>query len=460
MSNNKVDVCNIFGMKLSVVLVVLCCLFAGFSVPSRAGEARPNIVLIMVDDLGYGDLACYGSPDMQTPHIDELMGRGMRFDQFYANCTVCSPTRASLMTGLYPDKAGVPGVVRQWAEKSWGYLDPAAPTLPGLLKKAGYHTALVGKWHLGLKSPNTPNERGFDHFHGFLNDMMDDYYTHKRGGGHWMRLNDKPVHPKGHATDIFSAWAIDYINKQAVNEDSPFFLLLAYNAPHFPIQPPEDWLAKTKAREPQLPEDRAKNVAFIEHLDHNIGKVVRAIDDVGITKETIVIFTSDNGGSLAHAQRNLPLRGGKQEHYEGGIRVPTCVVWPGQVPVKRSEALGMTMDLMPTLCEIADVEIEYPIDGQSLAPIWLRGEAGDMDRTMIWVRREGGNRYIGGAYYAIRQGRWKLLQNAPGEAVQLFDIVSDPYERAPVKDQPKTVNQLKGVLMRHIQQAGKVPWQE
>lgn len=451
---------NMLAMKTLFALTVICLLTLGAAAPTQAKDTPPNIVFIMVDDLGYGDLACYGAPDMKTPHLDRLMSRGMRFDQFYANCTVCSPTRASLMTGRYPDKSGVPGVIRMWGHSTWGYLDPAAPTLPNMLKKAGYHTALVGKWHLGLKSPNTPNERGFDHFHGFLNDMMDDYYTHKRGGKDWMRLNDKPVHPEGHATDIFSAWSIEYIKEQAADKDKPFFLFLSYNAPHFPIQPPDDWLAKTKEREPQLEEARAKNVAFIEHLDHNVGHVIDAIEQAGITKETMVVFTSDNGGSLRHAQRNLPLRGGKQEHYEGGIRVPTCVVWPGKIPAKRSDALGMTMDFLPTFCDIAGVEVEHEIDGQSLAPIWLEDEAGDPDRTMIWVRREGGYNYMGRAYYAIRQGKWKLLQNAPEERMQLFDIVADPYETTPVNGQPEVVEKLKSQLMKHIQQAGKVPWQE
>lgn len=140
---------------------------------------RPNMIVILVDDLGFGDLSSQGASDLRTPHIDRLMAHGMRLDQFYANCPVCSPTRASLLSGCYPDRVGVPGVIRTHAQDSWGYLDPTAHLLPELLHEAGYHTALVGKWHLGLESPNTPNERGFDTFHGFLGDMMDDYYNHQ-----------------------------------------------------------------------------------------------------------------------------------------------------------------------------------------------------------------------------------------------------------------------------------------
>ncbi|MEO0474722.1 MAG: sulfatase-like hydrolase/transferase [Planctomycetota bacterium] len=427
---------------------------------AQAKTAQPNIVLIMVDDLGYGDLASYGAPDMQTPHIDSLMAKGLRFDQFYANCTVCSPTRAALMTGLYPDKAGVPGVIRQVPKDDFGFMDPSAVTLPDMLKKAGYHTALVGKWHLGLDSPNLPNERGFDLFHGFLGDMMNDYYNHLRGGKNWMRRNKEVISAEGtHATDLFSNWSIDYINEQAANKDKPFFLFLSYNAPHFPIQPPKDWLDKVNARALKLEPKRAKNVAFIEHLDDNVGRVMKAIADAGIKDNTLVIFTSDNGGSIPHAQRNLPLNGGKQDHLEGGIRVPTCVVLPGTIKPGRSNELGITMDFYPTLCELAGIEIEHDIDGESLVPIWLKGEAGDPERVLIWVRREGNNRYQGRAYYAIRKGKWKLFQNTPFEPMQLVNLEADPYEKNPKPANTPVARELTGILMKHIQEAGKVPWQ-
>jgi arylsulfatase A-like enzyme len=443
--------------QIATTLALLLCACA--ATQAQADTDKPNIVLIMVDDLGYGDLASYGATDMQTPHIDRLMERGLRFDQFYANCTVCSPTRASLMTGLYPDKAGVPGVIRQVATDDFGFLDPAAVTLPDMLNKADYHTALIGKWHLGLESPNTPNERGFDFFHGFLGDMMNDYYTHLRGGKNWMRRNNEVIKADGHATDVFSDWSIDYIKAQAADKEKPFFLLLTYNAPHFPIQPPKDWLEKVTKRAPNLDPKRAKNVAFIEHLDDNVGRVLAAIDEADIADNTIVIFTSDNGGSIRHAQRNLPLNGGKQDHLEGGIRVPTCVVWPGKIQPGRSNELGITMDFYPTLCEIAGVEIEHAIDGQSLAPIWLSGEAGDPERVLIWVRREGNQRYQGRAYYAIRKGKWKLFQNTPFEPMQLVDLEADPYEASPMEAKGKVANELTALLMRHIQDAGSVPWQ-
>lgn len=447
-------------MQKAFSCLIVCLLTLSFVCHAHAQSSPPNIVLIMVDDLGYGDLGSYGAPDMQTPHLDGLLAKGMRFDQFYANCTVCSPTRASLMTGLFPDKAGVPGVIRQQASSSWGFLDPDAKTLPDMLKQAGYHTALVGKWHLGLGSPNTPNERGFDHFHGFLGDMMNDYYNHLRGGKNWMRLNHEEVTARGrHATEVFSDWAIQYLEKRSTEKDKPFFLFLSYNAPHFPIQPPQAWLQKVREREPELSLKRAANVAFIEHMDDEIGRVLERIEQLGIAEETLIIFTSDNGGALRYEQRNLPLKGGKQEHWEGGIRVPTFVVWPGKVPAGQSDELGMTMDLYPTLCEIAGVEIDHEIDGQSLAPIWLENKTGDPQRVMIWVRREGG-KYNGQAYYAIRKGDWKMMQNQPDQPFFLIDLKNDPLEQRPIPADTPIARELKTRLMQHIQEAGRVPWQE
>ena len=435
------------------ILILISCVF------SCSAKNKPNIIVILVDDLGYSDLSSYGGKDIRTPAIDSLMESGLRFNQFYSNCTVCTPTRASLMTGRYPDLVGAPGVIRQRKESSWGYFRPTGPTLPELLKKAGYHTGMVGKWHLGFESPNIPNDRGFDFFHGFLADMMDDYWTHLRGGVNWMRRNKEMVNPKGHATEVFTRWAIDYIKEHAADKKRPFFLYLAYNAPHFPIQPPEDWLEKVQKREPQLDKKRATNVAFVEHMDHEIGKFLGAVKDIGIAEDTLIVFSSDNGGSLPHGALNGDLRGGKQDHWEGGIRVSTCAVWPGVITPGRSNELGITMDLLPTLCEIAGMKVTHEIDGKSLAPIWLQGAKGDPNRTLIWVRREGNRRYQGRAYYAIRRGDWKLLQNTAFEPMQLVNLTNDPKEANPSPPNGKVANELTRALMGHILKAGQIPWQ-
>jgi arylsulfatase A-like enzyme len=419
---------------------------------------KPNVLLIMVDDLGNGDLASLGAPDMETPHIDALMKGGMRFDNFYANCPVCSPTRASLLTGRYPDEAGVPGVIRTHRDNSWGWLRTDVDLLPARLRTAGYHTAMVGKWHLGLETPNLPNERGFDFFKGFRADMMDDYYNHRRHGIDYLYENETLIRPEGHATDLFSAWASEYIHYQAEAE-APFFLYLAYNAPHTPIEPPEDWVEKVKAREPDIDENRALLVALIEHMDDGIGRVVTALKETGQFENTLIVFTSDNGGYLRVGARNGEVRGGKQDMYEGGIKVPMCVVWPEVIQAGQRHAKPfMTMDLYPTLCDLAGVPFDRNIPGTSMLPTLLGTTEPIEDRTMIWVRREGGG-YGGQDYYAIRRGPWKLLQNSPFEPLQLFNLENDPLEQQPLPASHAQHRALFNALRDHVNRTGAVPWQ-
>lgn len=420
----------------------------------------PNVLLILVDDLGYGDLSSSGAEDLQTPHIDALVEAGMRFNQFYANSTVGAPTRASLLTGRYPDLVGVPGTIRPEPEINWGYLTPEATLLPDLLQQAGYHTALIGKWHLGLESPNLPNERGFHLFRGFLADRMDDYFRHTRRGVNHMRFNAETVEPAGHATDLFTQWAIDFLTERA-EDDQPFFLLLAYNAPHVPAQPPPSFLERVVQRGGALSEKRARLVALIEHLDEGIGKVMEALGENGQDSETLVLFTSDNGGDPRAEADCGDLRGGKREMYEGGIRVPLVAVWPEKIrPGTSSNRLALTMDLFPTICTAAGLTVESEIDGVSLFRTLVGQMAPPMERTLHWVRREGGRLHQGQDYYAVRQGHWKLLQNSPFESFKLFNLREDPREEHDLAEQdPGTVSRLSRTLRRRIQKAGAVPWQ-
>lgn len=444
-------------LKAPFQLFLLMLILSGVS--QAQNKQKPNVIVILVDDLGFGDLSCQGGTDIQTPHIDKLFEKGMKFNQFYANSTVCSPTRASLITGRYPDMVGVPGVIRTREINSWGYLTENSITLPNKLKEAGYQTALVGKWHLGLESPNRPNERGFDHFHGFLGDMMEDYYTHLRAGNNYMRLNQEEVNAEGHATDIFSDWAIEYL-ETAFQKENPFFLYLAYNAPHFPIQPPESWLEKVEKREPELSKKRAKNVAFVEHLDDAIGRVLQALEKLDKDKNTLIIFSSDNGGHLPSGASNGNLRGGKQDMYEGGIKVPTCFVWENHIkPRSETDNMGLTMDIFPTLCEIAGVEVNHEIDGISLYKSLINEPQSTGNRPVYFMRREGGN-YGGLCYYAIRDEDYKLVQNTPFEPMQLFNIKEDPLEQQPLDQNPKKFRELQNKLSQHIRASGKIPWQQ
>jgi len=425
---------------------------------------RPNILLILTDDLGYGDLSCQGGKDIFTPNIDRIMNQGIRFTDFHANSTVSSPSRAALLTGCYPDLVGVPGVIRTHETDSWGYLSPNAVLLPALLKPVGYQSAIIGKWHLGLESPNTPNKKGFDYFKGFLGDMMDDYHSHLRFDNNYMRFNNQTIDTKGpHATDLFTDWTIDYLNEQKGKKE-PFFLYLAYNAPHTPVQPLKQWEDKVKVREPGISEKRAKLVALIEHLDEGVGRVLDALEKNGMMENTLIIFTSDNGGHAPSEANNGIFRGAKEDMYEGGIRVPCGIFWKGKFkPGTVTDNFAMLSDLVPTLCEIAGAGIAHPIDGISILPTLLGQLQITDNRTVYWVRREGNMRYGGMAYYAARQGNYKILQNTPWEPIQFFNLAVDPMEQNPLNttgDFQDIYRQLFQSQMEHIRLSGSVPWQK
>ncbi|MBX2871799.1 MAG: sulfatase-like hydrolase/transferase [Saprospiraceae bacterium] len=447
-------------VKFLILPLALMALGAAYLSPSPS-SSNPNILLILTDDQGYHDVSYYGTKDIQTPHTDALAKAGMRFDNFYANCPVCSPTRAALLTGRYQEFVGVPGVIRTYPEDNWGYLDPKATMLPEMLKIGGYHTALIGKWHLGLESPNIPNERGFDFFHGWLGDMMDDYWKHRRHDINYMRKNTEVIDPEGHATDLFTQWSVDYITTQA-KEDQPFFLYLAYNAPHFPVQPPADWLAKVKAREPGISEKRAKLVAFIEHLDDGIGQVIQALKESGQYENTIIVFTSDNGGLLRDAANNGPLRDGKQSVYEGGLKVPTVIVWKDKIVAgSSSDYKALSMDLFPTLVEAAGLQTTHAIEGQSFLPTLFGKTQSDKDRPLFFSRREGGTRYGGLTIQAVQLNNWKLLQNSPFAPQELYNLAQDPSEENNlIESESEKYKELNALLMKHLQEAGKVPWQK
>jgi arylsulfatase A-like enzyme len=440
--------------------IALTALLVGCCTPTLCAADRPHVLIIIADDLGNGDLACCGAQDLKTPHIDALAGDGMRLVNFYANCPVCSPTRAALLTGRYPDLVGVPGVIRTHPENSWGYLDPDAVLLPELLRRAGYHTAIVGKWHLGLQPPSLPNQRGFDHFHGFLGDMMDDYFHHRRHDINYLRLNEAEIDPQGHATDLFTDWACDYLRSRRGRQE-PFFLYLAYNAPHSPIQPPDDWLATVTSRDPALSEKRARLVALIEHMDHGVGRVLACLDECEFADNTLVIFTSDNGGELGSGANNGPLRDGKQSMYEGGLRVPAIVRWPNNIPSGvESDVRAMSMDLFPTVLDAASVECPHPIDGVSILPTLLGQSQPPLREYWFFTRREGGPQYGGKTIDAVIRGDWKLLQNSPFAPLELYNLRDDPREQQDVASaNPQLMNELSAALRRQIQRAGAVRWQ-
>ncbi len=427
---------------------------------AQAGQTRPSMLVILADDLGYGDLSCCGSAEMKTPHLDRLFSQGMQFTNFYANCPVCSPTRAALLSGRYQELVGVPGVIRTHADNNWGYLSPGAMLLTEVAQQAGYHTAIVGKWHLGLESPNTPTERGFDFFHGFRGDMMDDYYNHRRHGINYMFRNDVEIDPAGHATDLFTQWAVEYLHQRGTSEQ-PFLLYLAYNAPHTPIQPPEEWKQRVLDREPEIDPQRAALVALIEHMDDGIGQVLQALHDSGLADNTIVVFTSDNGGQLSVGANNGELRDGKGSVYEGGLKVPAAVAWPGRIAAgTRTELRAMSMDVLPTVFDAARIPIEHEIEGRSFLPTLLGNDQPPLRSQCFFTRREGGTNFGGKTIDAVIDGPWKLLQNSPFGPLELYNLTDDPAEMRNVAGSNRdVVNRLNAAMRKQLQRGGQVPWQ-
>lgn len=444
--------CFLWGTVTAVLMMVPV-------ISAAPADDRPNLLVILADDLGYADLQCCGAEDMETPQLDRLFASGMQFTNAYANCPVCSPTRAALLSGMYQATVGVPGVIRTHADNNWGYLDPATDLLPVAAQQAGYQTACIGKWHLGLASPNLPTERGFDHFHGFLGDMMDDYYTHRRHDINYMRRQTKEIDPAGHATDLFTEWSIEFLKTRDASR--PFLLYLAWNAPHTPIQPPEDWLERVRERHPDLAPARARLVALIEHMDHGVGRVLQTLEDLGLRDDTIVVFTSDNGGQVNVGANNGQLRDGKQSVYEGGLRVPLAVSWPGRIAAgSESQLACLSMDLLPTLFDAAGIPMPDGRDGRSFLRTLLGNDQPELRDVWFFSRREGGLRYGGKTIEAVRRGPWKLLQNSPFEPQELYHLEFDPGEsRNVITEHPQVARELAALLRQHIQDGGRVPWQ-
>ena len=447
-------------MKKVYLLVCSSLFICFFSNAQGIINKNPNIIIILADDLGYHDVSYYGTKDIQTPNIDLLSTSGMRFDRFYSNSSVCSPTRASLMSGRYPERVGVPGLVRSTPSSNFGYLTPNTILLPELLKKMNYNTALVGKWNLGLESPNIPNDKGFDFFHGFLDDKMDDYYTHLRNNINFMRRNKDIISPEGHATDLFTNWAVDYIKSQE-NKQDPFFLYLAYTAPHTPLQPREDWLKKIKQRDLGISDTRARLIALIEHMDDGIGKLIHELKISGKYDNTLIIFLSDNGGKLENEANNGNIRGGKGSFYEGGVRVPAIFVWPGHIQAgSTNNQRAVTMDVLPTISSILKFKNNNPVEGVSLLKILKNSQDSLPERNIFFTRREGDVEFGGQAIHMVISNNWKLVQNSPYQMYELYNLKKDTLEKQNlISTEPDRYQKLIELMIPHIQKGGSVPWQ-
>jgi arylsulfatase A-like enzyme len=397
----------------------------GFSRVSRAQAVKPNIVFIMADDLGYADVSSYGQRDYTTPNVDRLAIEGLKFTQGYSNSASCSPTRTGLITGRYQMRlpVGLEEPINPTTPKGVG-LPPSHPTLPSLLKKSGYATALVGKWHLGFLPDFSPLKSGYDHFFGIFGGSAD-YFNHGRKSSAPLFEEEVPVDRVGYMTNLLGDRAVQTVEGYARSKE-PFLLSLHFTAPHWPWEGPDDE-AESKRIKNLMHRDGGTQktyMAMVQSLDSNIGRVLQALDVHGLSANTMVIFTSDNGGE--RFSKIWPFTGMKGELLEGGLRIPAIVRWPGRVAAGSvSDQVMISMDWMPTLLAVAGTQPDpaYPPDGENLLPV-VTGRASPHTRKLFW-------RYKAGAQRAVRDGDWKYLRIADNEF--LFDVAKDPRERANLK---------------------------
>ncbi|TKG90429.1 arylsulfatase [Puteibacter caeruleilacunae] len=419
----------------------------GYISKSIKQASKPNIILLLADDLGYGDLSCYGSRKIETPQIDKMASEGLQFTQFYAGSAVCTPTRVSIMTGKYPLRYNVG---RHFNDKEM-YLNNDMPTIPKLLKQAGYISKHVGKWHLGglnekhvknrENSMPGPLQHGFDHYLAMLEDplyrapAMLQNRLYKDGAKHLVR-DEKIISPiDKHWTDVKTDEALDFINNQA-NGDHPFFLNLWFDTPHAPYEPtPEESMKPYRARA------KGKDLLYrgmVSRLDHSVGRILDKLRKLGIEKNTLVILTSDNGPAYIGSPGMF--KGRKVDFHEGGIRVPMIAWWPGQIESgKQTDELGHTTDLLPTFCSAANIDYSSAhADGKNILPLLTEGIPVKDRGYVFWSIDYYGNNGNYGitvdkrpepvATEIVRKGKWKLLAKE-GQPLELFNLEEDPYER-------------------------------
>ncbi len=405
---------------------------------------KPNVIIIMTDDQGYGDLSCMGAQDFKTPNIDAVARDGIRFSCMYSASPVCSPSRAALLTGRYPANAGVRAILAGHRRASG--LTPEVPTVAAALKKAGYRTGLAGKWHLGLKEECRPNSNGFDEFYGFLAGCVD-YYSHIFYWGmadgntnptHDLWNNDKEVYNNGkYMTELITEKSVDFIQR---HKDEPFFLYVAYNAPHYPMHAPEKYLKRFS----HLPKDRQIMAAMISAVDDGVGEIRAELERQGLLEDTVIYFQSDNGPSresrnwldgtqdFYYGGTTGAFKGHKFSLFEGGIRVPAILSYPRKIKAKVEDAPHIATDIFPTILDLCEESREeYETDGISLLPILSSGKA---EHDYLFWEMEGQT--------AVRKGKYKLVLNGrlveyeePIAPAFLSDLEKDPGETRNLADE-------------------------
>lgn len=412
-------------------LVTLCLAWPAVTSAQPASPGRPNLVIILADDMGYGDSSAYGGW-IRTPALERLAAEGLKFTDFHASGNVCSPTRAGLMTGRYQQRAGIPTVILAGADSpSHGLgLQPTEVTLPKLLKRAGYATGLVGKWHLGYFPQFNPMHQGFDEFRGYLSGNVD-YQSHQDNQGRadwWDGLQPSPE--AGYSTHLITRHADAFIR---AHRAEPFFLYVAEEAVHDPYQGPDDPPLRGAGRGQRRPVKEAYR-EMMTAMDQSIATILATLRETGQADNTLVFFFSDNGA--VRNGSNGPLRGFKGSNWEGGHREPAIAYWPGHIKPGVTDQLAISLDVMPTFLELAGVAAspDRPLDGVSLLPLLIGGKP-MAPRQLFW----DGN--------AMRDGSWKLMivQGKP----QLFNLNDDLGESRDVAAQnPERVSAMSAALQR------------
>jgi len=388
--------------------ITLC---LAISAPSAAADERPNILLIMTDDQGWGDITSHGNPAIDTPTMDRVATEGVRFDRFFV-CPLCAPTRASLLSGRYHLRTGTVSVTRGLETMRGDEV-----TVAEVLRDAGYATGCFGKWHNGEHYPNHPNGQGFDEFFGFCGGLTSLYFDER------LERNGEPVETKGYISDVLTDAAIDFIGR---HRGEPFFCYLPYNAPHTPMEVPDRYFDKYRAR--GLAASLAAIYGMVESLDNNLARLLDALDEMKLAENTVVFFLTDNGPNTD--RYNGGMRGRKSSVHEGGVRVPLFVRWPGHIrPGSEVTQIAAHIDLLPTIAELAGAEVHATpkIDGVSLVPLLL-GKATDWPDRMIFTHRSRGET-VALAPGSVRTQRWRLANDGrDGQSWALFDMQADPGE--------------------------------
>ena len=412
---------------------------------SDSEDVRPNIVLIMADDLGYGDIGCYGNERIRTPNIDALAAAGMKFTDYHSNGAVCSPTRAALLTGRYQQRCGIDAVVTAKGPARETGMAPSEVTFAEVLRKAGYATGLFGKWHVGYRVIFNPTRQGFDEFRGYVSGNVD-YHSHidQANIDDWWE-GDKKVPEEGYVTDLIGNYAVDFIRR---NKNKPFCLYMPHEAPHYPYQgrndPPERLPGGKKGRKTPNHDIPRAYKEMVEVMDHNIGRVIDTLKSLELYRKTFIFFCSDNGANKRGS--NGPLNGFKGSLWEGGHRVPAIACLPGRIAAgSATDQTVLGMDLFPTMASIAQAPLPkgLELDGVDLTGLLTRGEQLP-ERTLFWAYRRS---------RAVREGPWKLLVR--NTKASLYNLEHDLGETQDLSEErPEIVGRLQSALAAWEQDVG------